>query len=59
MLFQPFSHLRIKRTFAISATSQMLFKPQVYNIYKDYFLDPEREQIRKAHDERCHGLLTH
>ena len=44
--------LRINRTFVISATSSMLFKPQIEYIYKDYFLDPERKQDRKAHGER-------
>ena len=43
---------RINRTFVISATSSMLFKPQIEYIYKDYFLDPERKQDRKAHGER-------
>ena len=43
---------RINRTFVISATSSMLYKPQIEYIYKDYFLDPERKQDRKAHGER-------
>ena len=43
---------RINRTFVISATSSELFKPQIEYIYKDYFLDPERKQDRKAHGER-------
>ena len=50
--FIHLSHLRINRTFVISATSSMLFKPQIAYIYKDYFLDPERKQDRKAHGER-------
>ena len=48
LIFPP----RINRTFVISATSSMLFKPQIEYIYKDYFLDPERKQDRKAHGER-------
>ena len=43
---------RINRTFVISATSSELFKPQIEHIYKDYYLDPERKQDRKAHGER-------
>ena len=46
--------LRVNKTFVISATNAMLYKPQVHHIFKDYFLDPEREQDRKTHQERSY-----
>ena len=46
--------LRVNRTFVVSATHAMLYKPQVHHIFKAYFLDPEREQDRKTHRERSY-----
>ena len=43
---------KINQTLEITVLEADLWKPMFYEITKEYYFDPEREQIRKSHLER-------